>query len=99
METRRNFIEGLFGFVGVCLTLGRCKAVSREVKRIGTECSKGYSPRLQAIIAKAGRCEPSSRKKYRDDYTLNPKTGLPELTDRNLNVMMEHQEADYDTDC
>ena len=62
MNTRRNFIKGLFGFASVCLATVGFKTVSGE-----------------------------SEKSKSNNYILDPKTGLPKLTDGNLNLMVNRQ--------
>lgn len=95
MQTRRNFIRGLFGLAGGILASAGIK-VHGGTKRPNLKYNRYSTVGTRAAIAAAGRCEPSLGQKYQDDYILVPETGLPELSEKNLNIMLDHQEQDSD---
>ena len=49
---------------------------------------------LEILLSQKGQeMTPEEKNENSDDYTLDPETKLPKLTERNLNTMIDQQEG------
>ena len=85
----------MLGFASGCLATMNLEKVSGKTKRLPLMPNRYSTIGTRAAIAAAGRCAPCPIKRYQNSYILDPKTGLPVLSEENLNIMVANQEAAY----